>query len=76
VPGPILKCPHCGDETRRAAAFLPDETMRCTRCGTRSEYRQLHEAWCAGHRAELLRACPDLTPSYDSDILTRLRERD
>jgi len=47
-----LKCPQCLSETVLHRRVTMYDIIRCETCGSRSEMRQLHEAWCLAQARE------------------------
>jgi hypothetical protein len=64
-----LKCPACAFEFMLPAATTPDRHIACRKCKASSEWRLMHEAWCASRRTELKRACPEIRwPDADKPV--------
>jgi len=58
-----VTCPKCAQDFAVPRSMNPDRPMACPACGSKFEFRQFHEAWCASRRNELGRRFPDLAIS-------------
>jgi hypothetical protein len=76
APPVQLKCPACSAEFDRPVPMAFDARLQCTACGAMSEFRQFHETWCLGIRAELALNCPDLLWLMGTEILAPLSSAD
>ncbi len=66
-----LLCIRCGARSTSAVLREADSLVRCDACTGQLEFRQMHEAACASHRAEILRRCPGLLGLLEPDWLKR-----
>jgi hypothetical protein len=72
--GTKLRCPHCRTESVLDQQARFDDSIVCDICGVESEYRQLHETWCATRRPMLSSILAGMTLGEDkSRTSARLR---